>query len=142
MRCFKAERSPVRGYRPRIVDFSETTKGLTLPFRPFPLLPLSAQAVQTPAQLRRSFVGMVGEAARACSGPKGAFAHTTTFDVALIHPIPLGFPKALFQLWPSRLLALGDQVLICPIEICVVLNDGAIETGALVDRSRRVARVT
>jgi hypothetical protein len=79
---------------------------------------------------------MICETARPCSGPERTFASTAAFRVALIYPIALGIAKALLQFRASRLLALGDQVLVCPIEIRVVLHDGAIETGALINRGR------
>ena len=77
---------------------------------------------------------MIGEAARACSGPEGAAADSTAFGVSLIHPVSLGLTEALLQLVPTRLAALRQQILVHAIQIRIVLHNRAIEAGALVDR--------
>ena len=140
MGFFKVERLPVRGCR------QPTAKPATVERRPDarvrPSSLLSAQAVQIPLQFRGSLCGKVGEAARACFSPKGAFPPSTAFGIALIHPVPLRLAEALLELGPARLAALRDQVLVGPIEIRIVLHDRAIETRALINRGGRVARIT
>ena len=77
---------------------------------------------------------MIGEAPRACLGPEDAIPAATAFRLSLIYPVPLRLPEALFQLGPARFAALGQQFLVHPIEIRIVLHNRAIEAGALVNR--------
>ena len=76
---------------------------------------------------------MIGEAARACSGPEGPASDATTFGLSLIHPVSLSLTEALLQFVPTRLAALRQQVLVHAIEIRIVLHDRTIEAGALVN---------
>ncbi len=77
---------------------------------------------------------MIGEAARACSGPEGPASDATAFKVSLIYPVPLRLSVALLQVGPARLKALRQEVLVHAIEIRIVLDNRAIEAGALVNR--------
>ena len=108
-----------------------TREGLTRSVRPSSLLP--SQAVQIPPELRGSCFRAIGQAARACFRPKRALPDAPAFCIPLIHPLALCFLEASLELGPSRLAALGDQLLVGLIEIRVVLCDRAVETGALID---------
>jgi hypothetical protein len=77
---------------------------------------------------------MIGEAARACSGPEGAASDATAFGLSLIHPVSLSLTETLLQFVPTRLAALRQQILVHAIEIRIVLHNRAIEAGALVNR--------
>jgi len=76
---------------------------------------------------------MIGEAARACLGPEGPASDATAFGISLIHPVPLRLTEALLQFVSTRLAALHQEVLVHPIEIGIVLNNRAIEAGALIN---------
>ena len=78
---------------------------------------------------------MIGEAARACSGPEGPASDASAFGLSLIHPVSLGLTEALLQLVPTRFAALRQQILVHPIEIRIVLHNRAIEARALVNGS-------
>ena len=103
---------------------------------------LAAQAAQIPLQLRGSPCRMVGETTRACSCPESTFAAPPAFGISLIHPIALRLPESLLELGSAGLTALCEQVLKSAIEFRIVLYDRTIETGALISRRRRIARVT
>lgn len=103
---------------------------------------LAAQAAQIPLQLRGSPCRMVGQTARACSCPESTFTASTAFGISLIHPISLRLPESLLELRSAGLAALREQVLKGAIEFRIVLYDRTIETGALIGRRRRIARVT
>jgi len=95
---------------------------------------LSAQAVQISSQFRSPRFGAGAKAAGPLFGPESAIAGVSAFDIALIHPVPLRLTEALLELGPSRFPTLCDQLLIGSIEIGIVLNNRAIQTGALIDR--------
>ena len=106
---------------------------------------LASQAIQSPLQLRGSSGGLVCEAARPRPRPERSSLTARLLNalaVARVDPIPLRLPESVLQLRPSRFPALHEQVLVDPVQISVVLHDRAVQAGALVDGSGRVARVS
>ena len=103
---------------------------------------LAAQAVQIPAELGGSPVGLLGQTTSARPCPESTFPGSTAGDITLVHPVSLSLTEALLELFSSRLAALRQQILVGPIELRIIPHDRAIETGTLIGSGGRVARIT